>query len=84
MEQRTYAGDVFQKIAGLSFIVGAILLVVFGLLHPEEDLEDLSDTIQSFADSNGGLMEIDHTPELHHSVMPQNHTQERATLDPDH
>ncbi len=60
MERGTYTGDALQKIAGLSFIVGTILLVVFGLLHPEEDLEDLSATIQSIADSNGGFQEIDH------------------------
>jgi len=60
MEQATYKGDVLQKIAGLSFIVGTILLVVFGLLHHGEDLEDLSDTIQNIAESNGGLVEFDH------------------------
>lgn len=60
MEQETYKGDLLQKIAGLSFIVGTILLVVFGLLHPTEDLEDLSATIQNIADSNGGFLEIDH------------------------
>lgn len=60
MEQGTYKGEVLQKIAGLSFIAGTILLVVFGLLHHEEDLEDLSDTIQSIAESNGGFVEIDH------------------------
>ena len=60
MEQGTYTGDALQKIAGLSFIVGTILLVVFGLLHHEEDLEDLSDTIQSIAESNGGFVEVDH------------------------
>ena len=60
MEQGTYKGDVLQKVAGLSFIGGTILLVVFGLLHPGEDLEDLSYTIQNIADSNGGFFEIDH------------------------
>ena len=60
MEQGIYKGDVLQKIAGLSLIVGAILLVVFGLLHPREELGDLSDTIQTIADNNGGLWEIDH------------------------
>lgn len=60
MEHGTYQGDVLQKVAGLSFIVGTILLVVFGLLHPGEDLEDLSYTIQNIADSNGGFFEIDH------------------------
>ena len=60
IEQGTYKGDVLQKIAGLSFIIGAIVLVVFGLLHPTENLEDLSATIQSVADSNGGFFEIDH------------------------
>ncbi len=60
MEQETYKGDLLQKIAGLSFMVGTLLLVVFGLLHPTEDLEDLSATIQNIADSNGGFLEIDH------------------------
>ncbi len=60
MEQGAYKGDVLQKIAGLSFIVGTIVLVVFGLLHPAEDLEDLIATIQNIADSNGGFWEIDH------------------------
>ena len=60
MEQGAYKGDVLQKIAGLSFIVGTIVLVVLGLLHPAEDLEDLIATIQNIADSNGGFWEIDH------------------------
>ena len=60
MEPGTYQDDVLQKVAGLSFIVGTILLVVFGLLHPGENLEDLSYTIQNIADSNGGFIEIDH------------------------
>ncbi len=38
MEQGVYKGDVLQKIAGLSFIVGTIVLVVFGLLYPEVHL----------------------------------------------
>ena len=37
MEQGAYKGDVLQKIAGLSFIVGTIVLGVFGLLHPAGD-----------------------------------------------
>jgi len=37
MEQGAYKGDVLQKIAGLSFIVGTIALVVFGLLHPARE-----------------------------------------------
>ena len=38
MEQGAYKGDVLQKIAGLSFIVGTIVLVVFGPSHPETHL----------------------------------------------
>ncbi len=53
MEQGAYKGDVLQKIAGLSFIVGTIVLVVFGLLHPAEDLEDLSATIQALPTAMG-------------------------------
>ena len=37
MEQGAYKGDVLQKIAGLSFIVGTIVLGVFGLLHPARE-----------------------------------------------
>ena len=55
MEQGAYKGDVLQKIAGLSFIVGTIVLVVFGLLHPAEDPEDLIATIQNIVDSNEGF-----------------------------
>ena len=60
MEQRVYKGDVLQKIAGVSFIAGAILLVVFGLLNPGRDLGDTSDVIQTIANSNGGFWQIDH------------------------
>ncbi|MCH8801868.1 MAG: hypothetical protein IH963_13270 [Chloroflexi bacterium] len=60
MEQGTYKGDVLQKISGLSFIMGTILLVVFGLLHHGEDLEDLNGTIINIAEGNGGLVQIDH------------------------
>jgi len=60
MEQGIYKGDVLQKLAGVSFIVGAILLAVFGVLHPREELGDLSDIIQTIADSNEGFWEIDH------------------------
>ena len=60
MQQDTYKGDVLQKIAGVSFILGAILLVVFGILNPGKDPGDLSKEIQNIADSNGGFWQIDH------------------------
>ena len=60
MEQGIYKGDVLQKLAGVSFIVGAILLAVFGPLHPRVDPEDMREVIQSIADSNGGFWELDH------------------------
>ena len=60
IEQGIYKGEVLQKLAGVSFIAGAILLAVFGALHPSEDLEDMSSVIQTIADSNGGFWEIDH------------------------
>ena len=60
MQQEIYKGDVLQKIAGISFIVGAILLPVFGFLHPGNDLGEISEVIRTIADSNGGFWEIEH------------------------
>ena len=31
-------GDVLQRLAGASFIVGALMLIVFFFLHPDADL----------------------------------------------
>ena len=44
MQQEIVKGDVLQRIAGVSFIVGAILLIVFNVLFPRAD--DPSDTQQ--------------------------------------
>ena len=60
MEQGTYKGDVLQKVAGLSFIVGAILLAVFAVLNPGGGPDDIDDVIQTIADNNGGFWQIDH------------------------
>ncbi len=51
-------GDVLQRIAGPSFIVGAILLVVFNILHPRSDTD--LEFVQDVADNIGGLWEVDH------------------------
>ena len=53
-------GDVLQRIAGISFIVGGILSIVFGPLHPQSDPDDKLDVIQTIADNNGGFWELDH------------------------
>lgn len=54
-------GDVLQRLAGLSFVVGAVLLIVFNILHPRaDDPEDVAQVIQSIADNRGGLWEVDH------------------------
>ena len=60
MAQQAYKGDVLQKIAGLSFIVGSILLIVFNILFPRaSDPSDAAQFIQKVADNRGGLWEID-------------------------
>lgn len=59
MAQQTYKGDVLQRIAGLSFIVGAILLVVFNILFPRaSDPADAGAFVQKVADNRGGLWEL--------------------------
>lgn len=54
-------GDVLQRLAGVSFIAGAIMLVVFNVLHPRiDDPEDMERLIQQVADNLGGFWEVDH------------------------
>lgn len=54
-------GDFLSKMAGISFIVGAVLLIVFNLLYPRvSDPTDLQAYIQKVADTRGGFWEIDH------------------------
>ena len=61
MEQEEYRGDVLQKIGGLSFIVGSILLIVFNALLPRfDDPADLTQVIQKVADKSGGFWEASH------------------------
>lgn len=61
MQQQITKGDVLSRLAGISFIVGAIVLVVFGILHPQvDDRTDIPAVIQKIADTNGGFWEADH------------------------
>ena len=60
MNESINKGDVLQRIAGISFIVGGILSFVFGPLQPASDPEDKLDVIQTIADNNGGFWEVDH------------------------
>jgi hypothetical protein len=54
-------GDTLQRLAGISFIVGAIAVIVAGLVHPRlGDRTDLVAVIQKIADTNGGFWEFDH------------------------
>ncbi|MBI4200639.1 MAG: DUF4386 family protein [Chloroflexi bacterium] len=53
-------GDVLQKLAGLSFIAGAILLIVSNALFPRPaDPSDAAQFVQKIADSRGGFWEVD-------------------------
>ena len=61
MEQAEYKGDVLQKIGGVSFIVGSILLIVFNILLPRvDDPGDMGEIIQKVADKSGGFWEASH------------------------
>ena len=51
-------GDVLQRIAGPSFIVGAILLVAGNILHPRSDTD--LELMQDIAADMGGLWEAYH------------------------
>ena len=52
MAEETYKGDVLQKIAGVSFIVGAILTGVFNALFPRaDDLSVVTDVLEALADN---------------------------------
>ncbi len=61
MQQGIAKGDVLQRIAGISFIVGAVLLLVFNILAPRvSDPTDMKQVLQSIADNRGGFWELDH------------------------
>ena len=52
MAQETYKGDVLQKIAGIGFIVGAVLTTVFNVLYPHaDDPSDVSQVLTELADN---------------------------------
>lgn len=58
-EQGIQKGDVLQKIAGLSLIIGGILLIVGNALVPRvDDPGDVRDFIENAADNAGGFTEI--------------------------
>lgn len=60
MQQGISKGDVLQRLAGLSFVVGAILLIIFNLLFPRaSDPSNAGQFVQKVADTRGGLWEVD-------------------------
>lgn len=60
MQQGISKGDVLQRLAGLSFIVGAILLIVANALFPRAaDPSDAAQYVQKIADNRGGFWEVD-------------------------
>ena len=51
MAEETYKGDVLQKVAGLAFVVGAILTGVFNALFPRADHPSVvTDVLEAMAD----------------------------------
>ena len=58
-EQGIQKGDVLQKIAGVSLIVGSLFLLIGNALIPRvDDPSDVRDFIENAADNAGGLTEI--------------------------
>ena len=58
-EQGIKKGDVLQKIAGPSLVIGSILLIVGNILIPRvDDPSDVRDFIENAADNAGGFTEI--------------------------
>ena len=52
MSQEKYQGDVLQKIAGLAFIVGGVLTLVFNALFPRaDDPSGVTQVLQKLADN---------------------------------
>lgn len=61
MQQGIAKGDVLQRIAGVSFIVGAVLLAVFNAVLPRAgDPANFEKVIQKIVDARGGFWEADH------------------------
>ena len=57
-QQGITKGDVLQRLAGLSFIIGAVLLIVFNILYPRpDDPSNAAQSVQRIADTRGGLWE---------------------------
>ncbi len=51
MSQESYRGDVLQKIAGLGFIVGGVLTLVFNALFPRaDDPSEVAQVLTAYAD----------------------------------
>ncbi|MBI4297737.1 MAG: hypothetical protein HY676_04320 [Chloroflexi bacterium] len=58
-QQGINKGDVLLRLAGPSFIVGAILLVVFNILHPRPDDPSVAaQMVQKIAENRGGFWEV--------------------------
>ena len=58
MQQEIAKGDVLYRTAGIGFIAGAIMLVVFFALHPIiEDPSDRQGFMQTLTDAIGGRWE---------------------------
>ncbi len=58
-QQGIVKGDLLQKVAGLSFVVGAVLLIVFNVLFPKtNDPSSAAQFVQSVADTRGGRWEL--------------------------
>ena len=56
---RIEKGDVFQKIAGVAFIVGAILLVIGNIIIPRDaDPGIVMEVLEDTADNAGGYVEV--------------------------
>lgn len=61
MQQGIAKGDVLSRIAGISFIVGAALLLVFNALLPRvSDPTNTQAVLQNIAANRGGFWELDH------------------------
>ncbi len=61
MQQGIAKGDVLSRIAGISFIVGAVLLLVFNILLPRaDDPSNVQAVILNVASNRGGFWELAH------------------------
>ncbi|MBI2935304.1 MAG: hypothetical protein HYY31_00605 [Chloroflexi bacterium] len=63
MQQAIAKGDILQRVAGPSFIVGAIVSAVFNILHPrssEATLDNILPLLQSVADAGVTFWKVDY------------------------